>query len=52
METLYKEVDFKKYCELCIHKDVEDNEDPCDECLTYPCMEHSRKPLRFKENKN
>lgn len=26
-------VDFHKYCEKCIHKDVDSWEDPCDDCL-------------------
>jgi hypothetical protein len=48
METIYKEVDFFKYCEQCKYHDLDDSEDPCNECLTHPCMEHSRKPFNFK----
>lgn len=51
MEYPQKEVDFYRYCPLCIYKDLPESEDPCDTCLGSPVNEHSRKPVMFKENK-
>lgn len=44
-----KFVDFHKYCELCKYEKVDESEDPCDECLTYPVNTESLKPVRFEE---
>lgn len=46
-----KEVYFNQYCSSCIHKDVDEKDDPCDECLTYPSNENSHKPINYKEDK-
>lgn len=51
METDYLFVDFKKYCEICKHKDVEETEDPCNECLENPMNLFSQKPVKWEENK-
>lgn len=50
-EIIYKEVDFLKYCPECKYKNVDESEDPCDECLEYPTNAYSRKPVNFKEKK-
>lgn len=47
-----KEVYFHQYCSSCIHKDVDEKDDPCDECLTYPSNENSHKPINYKEDKD
>lgn len=51
MELINKEVYFDKYCGKCIHKDIPETEDPCNECLTQPSNENSHKPINFKEEK-
>ena len=49
MTTDEKEVYFDVYCEKCVHFDDPDEEDPCNECLSYPMNYDSHKPVRFKE---
>ena len=49
MERKDKEVDFKKYCATCVYKDIEETEDPCNECLAQGANEWSRKPIKYKE---
>lgn len=44
-----KFVDYATYCSLCKHKDVDHAKDPCNECLTYPVNEDSRKPIKYEE---
>lgn len=44
MDDQYKEVYFCDYCKTCAHE-----EDPCNECLTYPANLHSHKPIRWEE---
>ena len=43
--------DFAKYCPLCIHRDLEETKDPCNECLAEATNEYSEKPVKFKEDK-
>ena len=47
MEYPFKEVDFNKYCPKCKYEDLNDIEDPCNECLDYPANEHSDKPVNY-----
>lgn len=49
MEDIYKEVDFKKYCKTCKHKELEENFDPCCDCLDYGCNSESEKPVNWEE---
>lgn len=49
METKYKIVEFDKYCDNCKHKDLNDDLEPCNECLTNPVNENSKKPINFEE---
>ena len=44
-----KEVYFYKYCKDCKHRDVNEVDDPCNECLTYPSNINSHKPVKFEE---
>ena len=44
-----KEVYFHEYCPKCVHKDVDETEDPCNECMTHFYMINSHKPYNFKE---
>lgn len=52
MENIYKEVDFKTYCETCEHKDLEEKFDPCNDCLAEPMNVNSDKPIYWKEAEN
>ena len=45
----YKLVDFEEYCKTCEYKDLEDNLDPCNECLEHPVNLYSHKPVKWKE---
>lgn len=47
----YKEVYFHQYCPKCKFKDVDEVEDPCNECLTMFARENSHKPEKFEEEK-
>ena len=44
-----KEVYFDQYCKTCQHKDVDESEDPCDECLNEPVNSYSHKPVNYEE---
>ena len=46
----YKEVHFHEYCETCVHSEVKDVDEPCDECLDNPMNLHSHKPVNWKED--
>lgn len=43
----YLEVDFKTYCEKCIHREKKDFEDPCNECLEVGMREGTRVPEQY-----
>ena len=47
MEYEYKEVYFHEYCKTCKYEDVDDIEDPCNECLSEPANLHSHKPVKY-----
>lgn len=42
-------VDFQKYCPLCRYERRSEVKDPCDDCLSFPVNEDSRKPVSFKD---
>lgn len=44
-----KLVEFENWCPKCKHINVEETEEPCNECLTYPSAEDSHKPIKFEE---
>lgn len=47
-----KIVKYEEYCSQCRYKDLGENEEPCNECLTWPVNLYSRKPIKFKEGRN
>lgn len=49
METRDKEVYFHEYCKQCKYSDLDEAQEPCNECMSYPTNEYSHKPVRFKE---
>lgn len=50
MEHEYKEVYFDQYCKSCKHKDTDEKDDPCCECLDEPFNLNSHKPVRWEES--
>ena len=50
MENRTKEVMYKDYCPKCIYAELEEVEDPCNECLNQGYNENSHKPIKFKED--
>lgn len=48
MEIIDHIVEFDKYCDTCEHRDLKEHEDPCDQCLSEPVNEYSRKPVCYK----
>ena len=48
MELIDHEVYFYQWCHTCKFEDVEEAEDPCDECLEYFYMPESHRPLHWK----
>lgn len=44
-----KEVYFGLYCDRCTHRDCDEGDDPCDECLNDPSNTDSHKPVNFEE---
>ena len=49
MEYPEKIVEFDKYCSTCEHKDISEQEYPCNECLSNPTNTYSRKPVNYKK---
>lgn len=47
MEDVYKEVYFEKYCQTCVHKELNEKDAPCDECLSNPTNLYSHKPVNY-----
>ena len=48
-DEVYKEGYFHEYCKNCRHKEVEQHEEPCNECLDNPVNLYSHKPVKFEE---
>lgn len=42
-----KFVDFHAWCKKCKHHDIEEDDDPCFECLYQPVNFESTKPIKF-----
>lgn len=47
MEYTQKEVLFSYYCPTCVYKDLNGDEEPCNECLDHPSNENSHKPVKY-----
>lgn len=48
MELTDKEVFYYEYCSKCKYWPLNEDDEPCDECLNQPYNEHSHKPIMFK----
>lgn len=46
-DTGMKEVYFDQYCKKCKYSDLDEAEDPCDECLSHPTNIYSHKPINY-----
>lgn len=46
-ETVFKHVYFDNFCAICEHRDTDECESPCNECLNEPAREHSHTPAYF-----
>ena len=44
-----KEVYFDQYCEKCKNHDLEEDKEPCSECLSEPVNQYSHKPVKWEE---
>lgn len=45
-------VNFDLYCPACKHFNKNQNEEPCDTCLSVPARKDSRKPEKWEEPDN
>lgn len=48
-DKVYKEVDFKTYCQTCRYKDLRETDDPCSECMDNSLNVESRKPIKWED---
>lgn len=48
-DSSIREVDFFKYCPLCAYSGVDENKDPCDECLANGHNDGTSKPVKWEE---
>lgn len=48
MEEVYKEVYFGEYCKTCKHQMLDEDKDPCHECLNNPVNVYSHKPVKYE----
>ncbi len=51
MEYDYKEVYYDQYCSRCVHRELEEDDEPCRDCLDEPVNVYSHKPVYWEENK-
>lgn len=43
-----KIVNFHEYCDICVHFDKSERDDPCFDCLAEPVNTYSHRPMYFK----
>ena len=48
MEDDYREVYFHEYCKTCKYENVDEVDDPCDECMENPINLYSHKPVNWE----
>lgn len=51
-ENEEKFVNFRLYCPKCKHYELNGEDEPCNECLTYPVNTNSHKPVKYKEKES
>lgn len=42
-------VRYDLWCNKCKHKDIKENDEPCEECLSNPINLNTERPICFKE---
>ena len=47
-----KEVYYHIWCEKCKYANLDEAEDPCNDCLNEPSNEDSHKPVYFEEKED
>ncbi len=52
MAEFTKFVDFETYCKTCKYEKTDEGEDPCNDCLSVPARENTRKPERWVEKES
>ena len=45
----FKIVYYEKHCPWCKYEEVDENNDPCSECLCQPVNEHTDRPVKWEE---
>lgn len=48
MDDNYKEVYFDRYCKTCKYEKLDENDDPCNECLGTGANLNSHKPVYWE----
>ena len=48
-ETDNRMVRYDLWCDKCKHKTINENDEPCEECLSNPINTHTEKPVKFEE---
>ncbi len=51
MDEEYKEVYFHEYCETCKYEELDEELDPCNECLEHGMNIQTNKPVNWVEKK-
>lgn len=49
MDIVDKIVDFEHYCSSCKSSDIQQDDEPCNECLSQPVNTNSRKPVCYEK---
>lgn len=52
MKDNLKEVYFNEYCKTCEYELKNEDETPCDECLSNPVNNYSHKPVKWNKKTN
>lgn len=52
MDESNKEVRFDIYCQKCTHYDTQDEDEPCNTCLSTGVRYGTEKPELYEEDKN
>lgn len=47
----WKFIDYAKWCANCVYADMDEVEDPCNECLVHPMRINDSAPLYFQPHK-
>lgn len=48
MDLVQHIICFEDWCKKCQHKQVKDEDEPCNECLCYPVRDAYNGPLMFE----